>query len=354
MKLLCCGLLILSLVVAVHAARQDEVVFSGAGISRTISFADGLLATNKLEVNGEQVLAQPGVEFMLEFDVNGESLILVPSDFGIQGVQTKNLNRTRRIEIALKSKRDEFPILVFVRYYTNPEQPYVQKDILIKPVKSVKGATLRRVVIEDLVLKPEFGASLRDFKAVNSKSGKGFFFFVASLYGTERLNSRGGLILAQEADHSFSGAYETGRAVLGGASGPVASLDEAFKKYIWGEFCTARTSKAPPGAAWTEIDFDAASAKERVRSLARFAEKCNDARKAHPDQTTCAALSRVVQPTDVHLLAAADAIKVDLATVTDEDYNKVRDGLLAVFPVETLRMLPDRPIPSTEAAEKSR
>jgi hypothetical protein len=291
---------------------------------------------------------------MLEFDVKGEPVILVPSDFDIQGIQTKEMNRTRRIEISLRCKRDEFPITVSVRYYTNPDQPYVQKDILIKPIKSVRGATLRRVVIEDFVLKPEFGASSRGFTAVNSKSGKGFFFFVASLYGTEQLNTRGGLILAEDVDQPLSAAYETGRVVLGGASGPVAALDDAFKKYIWDDFCVARKSKAPLGTAWTEIELDVANGKERVKSLAKFLEKCNDARKAHPDQSICAVLPRVAQPTDVHLLAAADAVKIDLATVADGDYDKVRDALLAVFPVETLRMLPDRPTPSTEAADKSR
>lgn len=319
-----------------HAIPQDEYVIKTPFMSRTISFGAGILKTTKLEVKGEQILAQPSVEFMFEMDLNGEFTALVPSDFDVKSLSAKDTNRVRMVEIELNSKRDKFPVTVFVRYYSNPDWPYIEKTIELKPINPVRGATLRRIVIEDLAVKPEYKPTPGGFALVNAKSGKGIFYLTASIYGAEQLTRFGSVSLAELADQPVDSTYGTGRGVIGAGWAGADSLDQSFRDYVWNNYAIARQKKLTLDNC-ADVSLDAADPKQRAKSLAAFADKCREMRRQHPDQPLCLTPAGPVRPSDVHLLSAVDGIKVDLTSLTPEEATDYREKLLRVFPQETLR-----------------
>lgn len=323
------------LVCGAWALPQDEFVIQTPFMLRTISAGAGVLKTTKFEVNGEQVLLQPSVEFMLEFDVDGKFASMAPSDFEIKSVGSTQAQRGRLVEIQLASKRGEFPLVVLVRYLTHPDWPYIQKSVLIRPVRSVRGAVLKRIVIEDLVLKPDYAITPGGCGAVNAKSGNGLYFLSASLAGTERVGRFGGIVLAEDADVPVRDVYESGKAVVGAASGGVDGLCQAFRDYLWNNYCIARERKLSVDNC-IDAGFELTDAKQRVRSLTTFAAKCSDLRKRNPDKALCLTLSRPVQMSDWHFLSVVDDIKVDLTALKPEDSAKLRESLLRVLPPATL------------------
>lgn len=328
------------LVSAVSFARaaQDEFVLKNRVLSRTISYGAGLLKTTKFEVTGEKLLAQPTVEFLLEFDVDGGMVMLSPGDFDIKNISSRESNRRVQTEIELACKRSDFPISVFVRYHTSPDWTYMQKSIYIKPVSKVNKATLRRVVVEDLVLNPQLKMTEGGFAFVNPASGKGFYAFVSSLYGSQSLAGFGGLLLAEEANHRLESAYETGRVTVGVGMGGAEAIDTAYRDFVWQNYCIGRSRKQPT-EEFAEVSLDLSDPRQRVQVLGEFAEKCREMRKSDSTRPLCSVLRRIPLPSDVFLLSVVDAISVDLSGLGEEDSTVAKEKLLRTFPVETLRFV---------------
>jgi len=134
----------------------EELTIKNVGMSRTISAFGGPLRTTKLEANGVQVIRQPGVEFMIDLDYKGEPVSLAPGDFDIRDVDTIKDGNELRTSIRLQSLYDGIPLIIYLRYHRDPTGSYQQKSITILPCKEAAGAVLRRVILDDQVLKPEY------------------------------------------------------------------------------------------------------------------------------------------------------------------------------------------------------
>jgi hypothetical protein len=329
--------LLASVLCPCYAIPQDTYEIKTPVMTRTVSTGAGILKTTKMGTKSEQFLLTPSVEFMLDFDVDGKYVTAVPSNFEIKSFGATENNRIRMVEVQLDCKLVDLPITVFVRYFTHPDWPYIQKSLLVKPITTLPKARLRRVVIEDLVLRPELTATPGGVAMVNPKSGSGIYYLAGSVRGVERISRFGDLIVAEEMDVPLDSAYETGRAVIGPGSGGADALDKAFRDYISANYI--RRSKQPLDPC-TDITADFTDPKQFAKSVSDLQTKAAELRKSNPGCSLCLTLSRPVQPGDFHLLAVVDAIKVDLGSATPEQADRTREWLLRVFPPETLLFKP--------------
>jgi len=275
----------------------EELTIKNVGMSRTISAFGGPLRTTKLEANGVQVIRQPGVEFMIDLDYKGEPVSLAPGDFDIRDVDTIKDGNELRTSIRLQSLYDGIPLIIYLRYHRDPTGSYQQKSITILPCKEAAGAVLRRVILDDQVLKPEYvpviptprgssgseiaGASAApqeasdrfvfggssSFAAIDRDSKRGLFFFVTSLVGKEGIGRTGGLRMWQEMYVPVEQGYETGRATIGSVVGPPEILFKRFREFLWEDYCVARgRAPGPDGerVGWDKADVMAGKLPEAV------------------------------------------------------------------------------------------
>jgi len=177
--------LLLALVVA-GAAHGDfeEMTIETAGLNRTVSGTVNILKTTRLTVGEIQLLDQPSVEVMLELEVNGERVVMVPGDFDIKAVDTSFKNKERQTSVELRSHVWGCPVTIYVDYYNDERNQYQQKSITISPSKLPTGAVIRRITIESLrfvdavipvsVSESGFANDAKSaFAAIESKSGRG-------------------------------------------------------------------------------------------------------------------------------------------------------------------------------------
>lgn len=269
----CLLTLLLAATLPCASAAQDEITFKNAGLTRTVSAAAGIIKTKKLEANGVQMLDGPSVEFMLELQHKGTTITLVPSDFDVKEVNAITRGNETNTYVRLDSHADGIPLTIHVNYYHEPKLDYQQKSITVLPCKKPEGAVLKRVVIEDMMLRSQFRpvtpydplaatdsraeapADVQgrfrfdrssDFAALDPKSNKGLFFFVNSAVGTESCSRGGNIVMAENLDVPLEKGYESGRATIGTAAGPPEVLYKRFREFLWNS-CAAKTGK--PGTS---------------------------------------------------------------------------------------------------------
>jgi len=287
-----CAFLLLVLCGSADAA-QDEFVIKNAGVARTISAFGGPLRTVKLEANGVQVIRQPGVEFIIDLDYKGEAVSLAPADFEIREVDTVKLGTELRTTLRLQCIREEIPLVMRLRYHSDPTGWYQQKSIEIEPCKKAAGAILRRIILDDQVLKPDYvpvmpapraadpvgtadpGSAGRfvfdvpsSFAVIDRAAGRGLFFFVTSLVGKEGVGRSGSVRMWEEMYVPLEQGYETGRATIGAVKGPAELLFKRFREFVWDNYCVARKRPMPAEGdrvAWDKADILAGKLPEPVQ-----------------------------------------------------------------------------------------
>lgn len=323
---------------------QDDYVLKTPVMSRTVRADGGFLRSVKLEVYGKQVLSAPSVEFMLELDINGSTRTLAPADFEVKEVGTAESGRVQRTEFTLTSRLDELPITLYVRYFVSRDWPYIQKTVTVRPFGRIRGATLRRVVVDDLSLNdflrepaPECGGPINGLAAFDDASKTGIFWFQGSAAGSERLGRGRTLTLWEDCEHAMGSPYETGRAAIGAARGSVNDLARSFRDYLSNAFVPARKKKRGPDFADVADDKNADTTPSR---LAELAELCRSARKKRPDAAVSLTINRPILPADIHLLGIVDVLRIDCSAMNLVDYRRTRWNALQAVPMEALRFIP--------------
>lgn len=276
------------------ASITQDLVVGNSIVSRTLSAFAGPIRTTKLEVNGAQVLAQPGVEFLIDIDYKDDVVTLAPSDLEILASKTAKVGQELRTTVEMRSRKEGFPgVLVSLMYHSLPTAPFLQKSLAIKPAKGLEKAVLRRVTLEYCSLKPEFTAvspapavggeggqrftlgQRSDFAAMDPKTQSGLFFFMGSFFGRESFR-QGTLVMGEDVYIPLDKGYETGRATIGSVSGPPEILYKRFREFLWDNYCSARGRPAltvgdGPGGA----DFSERACLDRIKVVAE--EGCYDA-----------------------------------------------------------------------------
>lgn len=269
------ALLAAALISAAHAA-DDEFVVKTSVLSRTVSDSAGFLKTTRLEAGGTQMLAEPSIEFMLDVDFRNEPLRLVPSDFETRKASSEKLNTETRYSFELRCKRPDLPLQVYVRYAADSTLPYMQKWITFSPCKEARGAILRRVILEDCRLKPDYqpvtpvdrfagkggedsqvdlsntAARFRfdthaDFAAIDPKANRGIYFFVGSLHGQQVFTTSQRLVMLESMYVPVENGYQTGKAIIGTAAGPPEVLYKRFREFLWDRWCIVRGKRMLAG-----------------------------------------------------------------------------------------------------------
>ncbi|MCX8053942.1 MAG: hypothetical protein N3B12_09045 [Armatimonadetes bacterium] len=245
-------------------------MIKNAGISRTITAFGGPLRTTKFEVEGVQVIRHPGVEFVIDLDHNGEPISLIPSDFEVKGVDTVKVGSEMRASVRLQCIRDDIPVVIFLRYYHDPGRSYQQKSVTVEPCAKPRGAVLRRIILDEQALKPEYVPVMpksqlqlpvgstgdssdqidksdrfvfgghSNFAAFDRGSNRGLFFFVTSPAGKEGVGRTGNVRMWEEVWVPLSEGYETGRATVGLVKGPPEILFKRFREFLWENYCVTR------------------------------------------------------------------------------------------------------------------
>ncbi len=339
---------ILALALALPVLGADELVLKNAALSRTITSFAGPLRTTKLEANGVQMLAAPGVEFLIDIDYKKEPITLTPGDFDIEKTDTAKIGQESQVTIKLRSHRPDVPMVAYLKYHSLPDAPYIQKSLTITPVKELPGAVLRRVTLEYCQLKPEFApvtpvdryagisggepkpdltepakrfefGQRSEFAAIDAKAGKGVFFFVGSLFGRETYSRSGHLVLAEDAFVPLEKGYETSRATIGAVAGPPEVLYKRFRELLWNSYSVIRgkptgaTVLRSDGSEWSEArasESQPAPAKPQLFAvLSRCQAKCEELRKANKDLIIRLSQQAAGQLPYVHLLNAIDQIE---------------------------------------------
>ena len=285
---------------------EDEIVFKNAGLTRTVSGAAGIIKTTKIEAAGAHMLDGPSVEFMLEIEHKGARITLVPSDFDIK--DTKVLTRDREVQtsIRLDSHYDGIPLTIHLNYFSEPRNQYLQKSIAVTPCKEAADSILKLVVIDDMRLREQFApcapidrisvtengittdlASLSErftfdatsnFAAIDRKSNRGLFFFVASPRGREMFSTRRSLVLSEQMDAPLGKGFETARATIGAVTGPPEVLYKRFRDFIRSNYCAARRESTGEPVTYAASENDTpASLVHRLdtTALIRFAGDAN-------------------------------------------------------------------------------
>lgn len=242
MRLLGLVIGILAAVAASAACSEfEQLKIANAGFVRTVSGVSNVLKTTRLTIDGVEMLDQPSVEFMIEIEQNGEIIMLAPSDFDIQAIDTATKDKMIQTSIELRSHYWGLPLQVFVDYWHDVRNQYQQKSISIQPCKKAPGAVLKRVTIESFRFKdPVVPLSLTaagfaneaksSFTAVEPKSGKGLCFDLPS--GTARFERRHNVIAYEEMNVPLEKGYETGRLALGVTSGKPEAAYLAYRQVL--------------------------------------------------------------------------------------------------------------------------
>ena len=263
------ALLLVGLAASGWCQDVEELTIRNAGLSRTVSGTVNLLKTSKIEAKGTQLLMSPSVAFMIELELDGEYIVLVPSDFDIKGLNQIKKNREIQTIIRLDSHREGIPLAIYVNYFADLKAQFQQKSIEIAANAKLPGAVLKRVVIEDMQLADRFAPvspvnrfagspkpDLTDidtrfqfdgrsnFAAIDPKSKLGLYFFVGSVSGREAFTSRGRLLMWEEMDVPLDKGYQTGRATIGVVTGSPEVIYKRFRKFVWDRYCVLRERDA--------------------------------------------------------------------------------------------------------------
>ena len=208
-----------------------------AGLIRTISGVENIIKTTELQIGDLKTMDGPSLDFMIELDWKGENLILVPSDFTIQGVGSETKNQEIITSVELRCKVERFPLVVYIDYIRNPKAAYQAKSITIPPRKNVKGAVIRRVTTESVQFKSDlaplstdasgFGSDYkRAFAVVQQKSGKGVCFGATA--GKAAMDRPRRFSVYEETETPAELGWKSGRVWFCAVSG---TPGEAFRTY---------------------------------------------------------------------------------------------------------------------------
>ncbi len=223
--------------VTAGAGEFEEMKLETAGLTRTVSGTLNILKTTGLTVGETQLLDQPSVEVMLELEVNGERITMVPSDFDIKDINHASKNKERQTGIELRSHLWGYPITVYVDYWNDERNQYQQKSITVTPSRLPAGAVIRRITVASLrlvdaavpVAASESGfvnEAKSAFAAVEPKSGSGLCWDFPS--GLIAYSSRHWLTAYVEANVPLEKGFKTERLTLGAVYG---KPDAAFANY---------------------------------------------------------------------------------------------------------------------------
>ncbi len=357
-------LMFLMLGLASRAFAVNEITIKNAGMSRLISYFGGPLRTSRIEMDGVQLLKQPGVEFQIDLDYKGEPVSLVPRDFEVRGADTAKVRGVNQISLRMQCMQRDLPLVVHVRYHWDPLKIYLQKSIKIEPLKRAAGAIIRRVVIEDLALTPDFepipqadavedATSTADSgqegydsqrlirdglprHAVFNQKKTGIYFFTASLVGREAYGRGRSLTMWESVYVPIENGYETGRATIGAVTGSPELLASRFQEFFSSSYhagkdrtvasgprvLVKRSGDADPDmdkAAVLVLDLEEWKPVGRIKSnwtgeadykaIEQFVSTCDKLRKRNPLATL--SLSTTPDMTDaLHLLGVADQIEI--------------------------------------------
>lgn len=239
-----CGFLIVVLALAAAGAAWgefEEIAFETAGLSRTVSGTVNILKTTKLRVGETQLLDQPSIEVMVELEVNGERVTMVPSDFDIKAIDGASKNKERQTSIELRSHLWGYPITVYVEYWTDQRNQYQQKSIIVSPSKLPAGAIIKRITLESfrfvdavLPIAPSESGFANDaklgFAAVEPKSGKGLCWDFPS--GKIAFSGKHGLFAYVEPNVPLEKGYETGRLTIGAVYGKPEAVFAGYRQTL--------------------------------------------------------------------------------------------------------------------------
>lgn len=346
-----------------RAFAVNEITIKNASMSRLVSYFGGPLRTSKIEVDGVQLLKQPGVEFQIDLDYKGEPVSLVPSDFEVRGADTVKVRGENQISLRMQCMQRDLPLVIYIRYHWDPTKSYLQKSIKIEPYKRAAGAIIRRVVIEDLALTPDFepilpadpsktNPSADSSLAGNDSSGlirdglpqhaafnqkkTGIYFFTASLVGREAYAGGRSLSMWESVYVPLENGYETGRATIGATTGSPELIPRRFSEFLTDTGYSGKGTAPADGpkvhvrrtgdaggdiekAAALVLDLEEWNPVGRVKSnwmgqadyqgIEQFVSTCEKLRKRNP----LASLILTAAPdlTDaLHLLSVADRIEI--------------------------------------------
>ena len=258
---------ILLFVIASQVFALEEMKLKNMFVSRTISGTVNIFKTSKLEVNGEQILDEPSIEFMIDIESNGKSSTLLPGDFHVMRESNSEQNKIITTTVELYSRDDSFPLMVFVHYYREQKSPYMQKSITIYPCKKPTGVTIKRVTLEYMrlknmympvvpqdryVLESEDDAKTvapdtknlfsfdgySNFAAIDPKTSKGIFFLTEPQRAKVIFTPRHFLTITEEANVPLEKGYETAKTTIGVASGSPETIYKQYREYLLNSRCS--------------------------------------------------------------------------------------------------------------------
>lgn len=239
-----CGVIVLVLaLVAAGAAYGDfeEMTIETAGVSRTVSGTVNILKTTRLTVGATQLLDQPSVEVMLELEVNGERVVMVPGDFDIKAIDTTFKNKEKQTGIELRSHVWGYPITIYVDYYNDERNQYQQKSITVAPSRLPTGAIIRRITVESLrfvdaavplaVSESGFANEAKSaFAAIEPKSGKGVCWNFPA--GVITFSGNHTLSAYVEPNVPLEKGFKTERLTLGAACGKPEAAFVCYRQML--------------------------------------------------------------------------------------------------------------------------
>jgi len=344
---------VLCLVLACGAFADNEYVIKNSVMTRTMSVMGGPLRTTKLEAGGAQFLSQATVEFMIDIDNKGKGVYLAPSDFDIGGVETDRFDTEVRTTFKLQSRAEGVPLTIYLRYHRTQDSPFLQKSIEVTPCKEMAGAILRRVMLEDVQLKPEFvsvspvdrfgGASgeadkpdltdaktrfvfggVSSYAAIDRKSNRGLLFYMDSLYGREAYMPGVGISLYEDLCVPLEKGHQTGRATLATVSGPPEVLFKRFRDLRWDNWCVLRPKLGNDAAASVTLTNDPPSFLQKsgvtepkaalFGALTGLKMACDELRAGKKDMIVDLAGASIGSSLALHLLGAADRFALPSAS----------------------------------------
>jgi len=222
------------------AGEFEELTFETAGFARTVSGTVNILKTTKLTVADDQLLDQPSIEVMLELEVNGERITMVPGDFDIKDIDSSSKNKEKQTSIELRSHLWGYPITMYIEYWRDDRNTYQQKSIIVSPSRLPAGAVIKRITVESFrfadavepvsVTESGFGADAKGaFAAVDpAKTGRGLCWDFAS--GKIAFSGKHNLTAYVEPNVPLEKGYETGRLTLGAVLGKPEAVFAGYRQ----------------------------------------------------------------------------------------------------------------------------
>ncbi len=222
-------------------ADFEEITFETAGLTRTVSGTVNILKTTKLSVAKTQLLDQPSIEVMLELEVNGERLTLVPSDFDIKTIDYASKNNEKQTSIELVSHYWGYPITIYIDYWNNERNQYQEKSIIVNPSATPAGAIIKRITVESFRFADAVhpiaawdsgfvNESKAAFAVVEPKSNRGLCWYFPS--GTIAYVGKHLLDAYVEPNVPLAKGYKTGRLTLGAVTGKPESVFTSYRQML--------------------------------------------------------------------------------------------------------------------------